>query len=262
MTVPVVLEPKLVTSILEAGKWSTTADDNVTKEELPEEVVRLTIKSHRENPHDPAALDGIGLFALTMGAGRWGVVWTSEDRPNDPAGVHWAGPDKVNVGKHLMSYTIGGIGLPHLDTASAQEFFKELTKRERDAAPDLEKIIPGFVYNTIRNNGGERWEILKKWCRAGLRRSDMQQWVLEYWVENYWRPAREEVMKHPHGTLQEALVVARIWNTSKGAGLTALSAAEGRTTPEERIEAELATYPKKDRHGVMRRAATVYEFFQ
>jgi hypothetical protein len=259
---PTVLEPALVTRILDAGQWTKTADDTIKHERLPEELVHDLVKHHRDQPNDSAALANLGLLVVTMAAGRWGVKWTSPNPPPDTAHMIWAGPDRVAAGKHVMSYTIGGIGLPHLDTGSAQDFFQELIRREPGAEPDLKQFTSGFVYDAIRNEQGKRWETLKTWCLTGLRRFDIQKWILEYWVDHYWLPAYEAVMKDPNGTLEEAFVVSRIWNTSKGAGLAALAAAKGKKTPAERIAAELATYPKKDRYGVMQRPGAVYKFIQ
>ena len=88
----------------------------------------------------------------------------------------------------------------------------------------------------------------------------MQAWILQYWVDHYWTPAYDAVMNEKHGSLLEALVVARIWNTSEGDGRSALSAAHGETTVQARIDKELAHYNRPDRNGTMRRPGAAYEF--
>ncbi len=253
--------PGVVDSILKAGKWTVTADDTEHSELLPEEVVRALVRGHRQRPDDPAALASVGLLALAMGAGRWGVAWKDlAQAPDDPAGVKWKGPDAVKVGKHVMSYTIGGIGLPHLDRGSAIDFFDEVISKVPAAASDLNKLKPGFVYDAVRNAEGPNWDNLQKSESRRIappRRPGMDPEILGHFL-----PAHEAVMNDPSGTIEEAFVVARIWNTAPGDGQQALAAAKGRKTPADRIKAELGTYRKKDRHGVMQRAGAVYSFFQ
>jgi hypothetical protein len=260
MTTPGQLDSALVTSLLDAGGWSTTADDTVKPELLPESVVCGIVRKYAANPADLSAQAGAGMLALTLAAGRWGISWTSKNPPKDPDGRQWKGSGAVGSGKHLMSYTIGGIGLPHLDKESAEAFFTELGTRVPAAMPDLDGLMPGFVYDNVRNEGGKRWDILKSRTLEGLRRRDMQEWILDYWLQHYWQPAYAAVMSDKHGSVQEAFVVARIWNTAPGDGQAALSAAHGIADSRARIDAEFKKYKRPSREGTMRRPIAAYEF--
>lgn len=259
------LDDSLITDILKAGRWSSEADDNIALERLPEGLVAGIVGRHRADPDSPAALAGLALLVLTMSAGRWGVEWNSANPPGDPAKDGWKGPASVAQGKHLMSYTIGGLGIPHLDTGSAIRFLDELAARIPEATPAVQQLKPNFVYDTIRNEAGPRWQLLKKWSLEGLRRRDLQAWILKDWINRYWLPAYNAVMSEPHGSFKEALVVARIWNTSPADGRKALDAAKGKTAVGDRIEAELAKYAegsatRRRRVPVMRRPGVVYDF--
>ncbi|MEK7995317.1 MAG: hypothetical protein AAB403_16060 [Planctomycetota bacterium] len=260
MAISALLDSALITSLLDAGGWSATADDTVKPELLPESVVCDIVRKYEANPTDPSAQAGAGMLTLTLGIGRWGILWTSLNPPHDPDGRQWKGSGAVGSGKHLMSYTIGGIGLPHLDTGSAIEFFTKLGKRVPAAKADLDRIVPGFVYDSIRNEGGKRWDMLTTRTLEGLRRRDMQEWIFDYWLRNYWQPAYTAVMSEEHGSIQEAFVVARIWNTSRGAGEAALAKASGMKSSEARIKAEFKKYNRPEREGTMRRPIEAYEF--
>ena len=218
-----------------------------------------------------------------------------------------------------MSYALGGIGLPHLDTSDATKFFAALASRVPASASDVRSFSNakgGFDYDSVRAAGGvcapqastvvlmtdldgkkfahaeptlggesyrkdhdpsarldpEAWQKLRHWCRVGLRRRDMQSWVMQYWLEHIWAPAYDEVLSKPHGTIREAFVLARIWSTSRGEGQGALGAAHLETEPERRIGAEFSFYnydrrkhridqTHLSRNGVMRRPGVVLNAF-
>lgn len=300
------LDPALLDGILEAGGWSDTADDNGGGERLPEDFAAAIITAGRTSA--PSA--ELGALVLTLSVAEWGLAWKGTP-PSDPAKQRWQGPSSIRQGKHLMSYALGGIGLPHLDTGGAVDFFDMLAQRLPDAKEALQRLsgMPGgFRYDTVRAEGGicapipkdavsmtdldgaafehdaatfggtnycnrfnprrrnnpEAWRELRHWCRVGLRRRDVQEWVIKDWINTVWLPAYNEVMGRPHGTLKEAFVVARIWNTSRGAALKALRAAGAETDPEKRIAAELARYADgnsthRARLGLMQRPGVVYD---
>jgi hypothetical protein len=121
-------------------------------------------------------------------------------------------------------------------------------------------------FNPAHATDIDAWRKLRHWCRVGLRRRDMQAWIIKDWINTVWAPACNEVSSRPHGTFREALVVARIWNTSRGEALTALNAAQTEADSRKRIAAELAEYAKgssthRDRIGVMQRPGAAYDFF-
>lgn len=63
-------------------------------------------------------------------------------------------------GKHLMSYTAGGIGIPRLDVRDAMPFFDELARLLPAAAPVATELRhPGqngslFHFDVVRAQGG------------------------------------------------------------------------------------------------------------
>ncbi len=313
------IDDTLLASILKAGGWSETADDNGCCERLPESVIATIVGQRiaQPSPLSPPAMAKLGLLVLTLSVAEWGIAWQGSS-PLDPAGKGWKGPPDIGSGKHLMSYARGGIGLPHLDTGKAERFFDALVARVPEASQDLQQFRKGFRYDSVRRGGGicpqskiavpvvdpyckatgqmasasctefphgkqadadgdlycdqysqtdlVAWNKLRHWCRVGLRRRDMQVWIIEDWINNVWVPAYTEVIGRPHGTLKEAFIVARIWSTSGGDATAALLAAGTESDPGKRIAAELARYGAGDathegRSGVMQRPWAAYDFF-
>jgi hypothetical protein len=252
-------------------------------------------------------------LVLTLSVAEWGMHWDSA-APADSAGSNWQGPRNITQGKHLMSYALGGIGLPHLDVAGAARFFQAFVELVPAAQQDLQRIgaLSGtFHYDAIRARGGtcaavpnqavlmqdldgkpfqhafpvfggdnycsrfnpdgqldaRAWQTLRHWSRVALRRRDMQAWIIKSWLNEVWVPAYHEVLGRPHGTIQEALVVARMWNSSKGDALAALQAAGAEPEPARRIQVELDNYGQRsatnrERAGVMKRPGVVYAVMQ
>ncbi|MGO9113774.1 MAG: hypothetical protein ACLP9L_31480, partial [Thermoguttaceae bacterium] len=307
------IDPALLTAVLQAGGWSETADDNGGHERLSSTTVGEMVRGYASRTGAPTQGDiaALGVLVLSLSVAEWGVVW-SGDAPQDPARQNWQGPADITQGKHLLSYALGGIGLPHLDSEKAVEFFNALEEKIPEAAADLRAISknpPGFRYDAVRAKGGvcasdptvavimtdlngvpfrhsaatfggrkycqrfnpsgqidaESWRRLRHWCRIGLRQRDMQEWILKHWINKTWIPSYNEVMRHPHGTIREALVVARMWNSSSGDAYRALNAASSESDPNRRIAIELRSYglrsaTNESRAGVMQRPVVVYDF--
>jgi hypothetical protein len=98
---------------------------------------------------------------------------------------------------------------------------------------------------------------------GGWKRQDMQRWIVDTWINNCWLPAHALVMSDPHGSLGEAFVVARIWNSGSGLARQAVSAAAGTSDPGRRVKLVLDNYCARTttyagRHGVMQRPLAVY----
>jgi hypothetical protein len=93
----------------------------------------------------------------------------------------------------------------------------------------------------------QRWRKLRHWCRVALRRQDMQEWVLKYWLNTFWIPSYNEVIGRPQGTVQEALVVARMWSSAPGEAQAALNAAGAEADRTKRIKIELRDYGNRSR---------------
>jgi hypothetical protein len=305
--------PDFLQAVLDAGGWSETAEDNGGGERLQVEAVRAIVRVRAAEPKSEDALAGLGVLVLTLSVAEWGIAWTGP-APPDPAGRDWDGPASIREGKHLMSYALGGIGLPHLDVGGAERFLDEVARRVPASAGDLDMFTKpkgSFRYDMVRGAGGvraanpksavlmndldgvpfrhdaatfggasycsrfnpggrldaEAWRRLRHWCCVALRRRDMQEWIILDWLDHVWRKALAEVVRRPHGTIREALVVARIWNSSKGAALEALDAAASETDPDRRIAVELRKYgegseTRRRRAGVMQRPSTAYAFLE
>jgi hypothetical protein len=173
-----VIPPDIFQAILDAGSWSSSADENLElREQLPLAIVRAIAQSYKSNPHE------LGLLVLTTSAGKWGVLAQSGSSiPDDPARDAWRGPNKVE-GKHLMSYRTGGVGLPHLDVGPLAAFIRYLLSENPSLGPAAErermsaiatKLGHHFAFAQVRND-----PVFRKWMLAGLRQKDSQRWILE-----------------------------------------------------------------------------------
>ncbi|MGO7968733.1 hypothetical protein [Rhizobium ruizarguesonis] len=152
------IDPDLVQGVLEAGKWTSSADDNGGSEQLPEEFIKTIVETYKKDPANPSqnAIDGLGVLVLTLSVGEWGVSWKGK-MPDDPAKDRWLGPKAIMQGKHLMSYALGGIGIPHLDVDGAQRFLREVGRRYPAAVADLAPFTDrrtSFHYDRVRAAGG------------------------------------------------------------------------------------------------------------
>src|SRR6516165_9559610 len=113
---------------LQAGRWSESADDNASGESLPLSLVEAIVRRYCEKPTDADALDGMGIFALTVGAANWGIA-EADGLPSDPNKRRWRSTTGADAGKHLMSYAIGGVGISHGDVEDLYTFLLELAGR-------------------------------------------------------------------------------------------------------------------------------------
>lgn len=300
-------------ALLTAAHWSERADDDLHGEQLSTSSVSLLATGAGASKPTSDQLGGLGVLVLALSVAEWGVKAddTQQVTQQDPAKHNWSGP-KMLGGKHLMSYTAGGIGIPHLDVGDAIPFFDELARLLPAAGPVAAELRHAgqdgsvFHYDVVRAQGGicstakpkptklidldgepfsdvaesyagpkycqrfnsssrldpERWQRLRHWSRVGLRRRDIQAWIVGDWVAHRWMPAYLEVSSRPEGTLAEAFIIARIRNSSPALAQAALKAAGSATDPTRRIMAELARYARgsetnRCRAGVMQRPAAM-----
>jgi hypothetical protein len=229
-----VIPQDIFQAILDAGSWTTTADENLNlREQLPLETVQAIVRSYPSNLHE------LGLLVLTTSAGKWGVLaQTGSSMPKDPANDGWRGPHGVE-GKHLMSYRTGGVGLPHLDVGPLAEFIRYLLSQNPPLGPPAEQertteiakqLGPNFAFAQVRDD-----PVFRKWMLSGLRQKDSQRWILEKWLEWYWDPA----LKATGNDVHAALVLARIWNSGEGFAKCALEKSDGAS---DRVNAMLEAY--------------------
>jgi hypothetical protein len=142
-------------NLINAGGWSTTADDNVSNERLPNALINNTIKRYKDHPNSLQNIADIGLLVLTLSVAEWGVD-NAKELPTDPAGKEWKGPAPSADGKHLMSYSKGGVGIAHLDAEFLVDLFKYIKINYPDLAPDKEKFfaLQGIRFDRLYANGG------------------------------------------------------------------------------------------------------------
>jgi hypothetical protein len=263
------ISDEILDSILVAGSWSTNAvEDLKLREQLPMELVLKLVRGSKYE---------LGLLALTTGAGKWGVVAASP-LPEDPANDRWLGPrasaghGDVGAGKHLMSYSVGGVGLPHADRAYLADFIAYILSNhpnigggaERSQMKAIEtKLRTGGTFDQVRSG-----QVFLEWIKLSLQQRDGQRWLLEEWLNRYWLPSLSEVTS-VNGTVEEALINARIRNSSPDLARCAIKQASG---AKDRVQAELVAYAspnlchgakerfKTDRWGWMKRSAALYNF--
>ena len=219
----------------------------------------------------------MGLLALTTGAGKWGVV-SATPLPEDPANDHWLGPraskghGDVGAGKHLMSHTVGGVGLPHADRGYLADFIAYILSKHPDIGGSAEKSQMSAIATKLRTGGTfdqvRSGQVFLPWIKLSLQQRDGQKWLLEQWLNRYWCPSLKNVTG-AHGTIEEALINARIRNSSPELAQCAIKRASG---AKDRVQAELDAYAspdhcpgakerfKTDRWGWMKRSVTLYGF--
>ena len=124
-------------TFLDAGRWSTTADDNIAGEKIPADAVRRIVQAYNADPAGRMARRGLGLLALMLGVAEWGVDG-HDGLPEDPNSKNWSSNAGPTTGKHLMSYAIGGVGISHADVGDLQEFVKWIAG-SASVVPDAQK---------------------------------------------------------------------------------------------------------------------------
>lgn len=251
------LPSKTLDMVLDAGGWNSAADDTNQREQLPLEFVRELVNSY------PSDTRSVGLLSITLGAAKWGVDGDST-LPADSANDKWQGPTRAS-GKHLMSYKVGGVGLPHLDVGPLASFIDYLLAKHPDIGDDGERARMKNLANGLRT--GMKYDQIKtdatfrKWMLEGLRKKDSQAWILDYWLDTYWEPA----YKASSGDVRLALVAARIWNSSPSLGKCAVERA---LKAHDRVQAALEAYVdckggkkeyKSRRWGWMKRPVVLFD---
>lgn len=131
------LSSAVVQKLLDGGKWTKSADDNIDGETVSADLVKELVQTYRAHPNDREAQVGLGLLALTLGVAEWGVIKGGDELPEDPAGTHWKSDTGPDSGKHLMSYGIGGVGVCHADVGDLFDFIRFTA--ELDVVPSEHK---------------------------------------------------------------------------------------------------------------------------
>jgi hypothetical protein len=281
MASAVSLPADVLEEFLRSGSWSATGDEDLSlREQLSLDLARRLVGNYRANPNDEDAVAQLGLLVLGLGAAHWGVT-PSNGLPSDPADENWRGPTRGR-GKHLMSYSIGGIGIAHLDSSFLADFTDFVLATHGDIGGvseqhrlrEIAQRLEGgrTTYDGLRNRrnipgeGQETWRIFVRWMKAALGRRDCQQWILEEWLRRYWLPSVQRVSSS-NGSIQEAFVNARIRNSGSSLANCAIERARGSSN---RIERQLEAYANstlcpgaKERHrrrfGYMQRPVILFD---
>lgn len=120
---------ELLNDILAAPHaWDALGDDNRQGECLPQTFVKKIVVDYIASPNDPQALRSLGLLTLFLGIAQWGIA-DPAGLPDDPQGKHWGSVTGVDSGKHLMSYSIGGVGATHADVGLLAEFIARVAEQ-------------------------------------------------------------------------------------------------------------------------------------
>jgi hypothetical protein len=273
------VQPAVLDAFLSAGGWSDNAVENLALgERLPTSFVRNLVTNYKAAPADRVNVINLGLLVLGAAVAEWGVE-PDAGLPPDPQEDGWEGPDS-HRGKHLMSYSIGGVGVAHADVGYLSKFLAYLTSAQATRFSDSEnklikslvpKLAHGMTYDDLRNAGGSDWETFTHCILSALRLRDAQAWLIGYFLENYWLESYDAIMASKLGTVEEALINARIRNSGPGLADCALKHARSPGIADS-LQAQLDAYgdPKickgaktrhQDRAGYMKRAVVLYRFF-
>lgn len=251
MSSEVLIETSVLQNFLSNGGWSPGANENLDlRERLKYDFVQNLIDEYKAEETNCSRIAQLGLIVLTTSVAEWGVQ-SSQQLPADPAGADWSGP-RPGRGKHLMSYTIGGVGIAHADTSYLGAFMKFVLEQfpdigsstERAAFRDIANDLAdgGATYDSLRNAGGEPWHLFTQLILSALRKERAQQWLIEQWLLRYWLPSYDAVLK-VGGAVKEAFVNARIRNSSAALATCALKHAR---TGADAITLELEAYANRE----------------
>ena len=104
---------------------SDLKDRNKGDERLPSSLVFRMIVDDLTHPE--YGYKNIGLLALWIGTGEWGITGLEYTNITDPAKApgqpDWYGPAK-SKGKRAREYEQGGVGIADLDTEHLAQFYK------------------------------------------------------------------------------------------------------------------------------------------
>lgn len=261
----------VLSEFLDQGQWSVSGKENLDlREQLTFTFVAELAHRFRHAPHDASASADFGLIVLALGAAHWGV----RDIPRsiaDPQNDNWKGPRKGG-GKHLMSVTAGGVGLPHMDVRYLGDFLAEVVVPacKAEAKDELKGLAAAFkkgaTFAALKKHGGRDWDVFVINTRRALGMEEGQRWVLERWLNHYWWPSLDATLAERRD-VPEAIINARIRNSAAAAANCAHEKARGALDPVAvQLQAYVSGCPRsKKRHrtrwGYMLRPVKAFEAF-
>jgi hypothetical protein len=214
---PIRLPDDVLQAFLDSGKWSPDAPSKTGEERLNKALATRLIIEYRAAPTDPQKIGQLGLLVLATSVAEWGV---SPDPgipdPASPPRRLWAGVP-WNLGKHLMSYEVGGVGIIHADVEILAEFIRMLSNTDLSSDPGKQHILglAGQKYAVMKDD-----RVFVFWMNTGLHDRNAQRWLIEYFINNQWIQSYDAVRKArgkmDNQELKEVFVNARIRNTAAG----------------------------------------------
>ncbi|WP_454903860.1 hypothetical protein [Variovorax gossypii] len=110
------------------------------------------------------------------------------------------------------------------------------------------------------------WRVFCTWMRAALRQEREQTWLIQQWMDRYWKPSLNVQFVPPgDGAIEESLVNVRVRNSSPAAANKAHQ--RGASTVDERVQRQLDAYGAfkqttlQRRCGLMLRPVALYRHF-
>jgi hypothetical protein len=169
---------RLLDEFLKQGQWAEDGDDNADREALTQDFLRSLVRAYTEAPGSIDGKRALGLFVLALGIAEWGISDPAglEEKDSsgklhdtDPAHRKWASDSSGDSGKHLMAYSLGGIGISHADGSEMVEFVERIAARPQlsdDSRRDLLLTIEPSRYR----NGKVLFDQLRasSVCREGV----------------------------------------------------------------------------------------------
>ncbi|MCK5392692.1 MAG: hypothetical protein KAJ31_09710, partial [Deltaproteobacteria bacterium] len=149
-----ILPEDVFDEFISLGGWNSIADDTIHSEKLSVSFVEDLVRNYNRNPIDKGAINSLGLLVLSEAVGGWGMSDAS-DLPQDSAERAWKGPSRITSGKHLMSYSRGGIGIPHADSGFLEDLFDYIEQNHPDLAPKKDRFfkLKGVNFDILYANG-------------------------------------------------------------------------------------------------------------
>jgi hypothetical protein len=185
------LEPseEAMRAFLVQGKWNAMADDNnaFTGEVLQADFIKSLVRSYEANPEDPTAIANLSLIPLALAVAEWGVSPTTA-LPADPVKDKWGPVTSTGDGKHLMSYSKGGIGVMHQDSGGLARLMAYLEANHPDVVPAVNKKdffkLKGVNFDRLYAAGGHCTAPTSE-VRTDLSGAEFQHTVHGYAGEGY-----------------------------------------------------------------------------
>lgn len=202
-------------AFLVQGKWSATADDNISGEVLQTAFIKSLVDAYLANSTDPTTISNLSLIPLALAVAEWGVSPTT-DLPMDPADKNWNPVVSSGDGKHLMSYSKGGIGVMHQDSGGLAHLMDYIAANHPDVVPAANKNdffrLKGINFDKLYAAGGHctqpLTEIQNDLSGAKFQHTVHPNYAGDTYCQNHLKPALNLTPKdwqvYRHG-MREAL---------------------------------------------------------